>query len=102
MRETSSSPVRIDTAHDRVATRKASLASEARRLSRRRTVALAVAARCRHVASARVQPEAAEILGHRAMRRATTLHVRFHKTLDALVSAGGFDEALAIVRERRI
>jgi hypothetical protein len=36
----------------------------------------------------------------RAMRRAAVLHLRFHNTLDALVNAGGFDEAMSILRER--
>jgi hypothetical protein len=45
--------------------------------------------------------DAAELVSLRAMRRAAVLHLRFHKTLDALVGAGGFDEAMTILRERR-
>lgn len=104
MGDTSSSPIRTHSAHfgaDRVTQRRAFLADEARRLSRRRTVALAVAARCRKIADVAIQPEAAQTVSSRAMRRASTLHIRFHQTLDALVSAGGFDEAMTIVRDRR-
>jgi len=85
--------------HDPASRRRAFLAIEARRLSRRRAVALAVAARCRKIAEVAIQPEAARTVSNRAMKRATGLHVRFHRTLDALVSAGGFDEALTIVRD---
>lgn len=104
MRQTSSSPVRPDPAHleaDRVTQRRSALAAEARHLSRRRSVALAVAGRCRKIAEQAVAPEAAQTVSARAMKRASILHVRFHRTLDALVSAGGFDEALTIVRDRK-
>ncbi|MDB5352515.1 MAG: hypothetical protein JWN86_3762 [Planctomycetota bacterium] len=104
MRETSSSTIRTDLAHpapDPISQRKAVLATEARRLVRRRAVALAVAARCRRIATQAIQPEIAETVAGRAMRRATVLHVRFHRTLDALVAAGGFDDALKIVRDRK-
>src|SRR6478735_1270819 len=53
MRETSPSPVRVDRAHiapEAPPSRRLMLASEARRLSRRRAVALAVASRCRRMA----------------------------------------------------
>jgi hypothetical protein len=97
MRESSLSPTRIDPAHPR----RDMLTSEARRLARRRAAALAVAARCRRFAAEAIDPHPAMTVSDRAMRRAAGLHVRFHRTLDALVDAGGFDEALAIVRERR-
>lgn len=98
MRETSASTVRIDPAHPR----RVALTSEARRLARRRAVALAVAARCRRFAEEAIDPEPANAVATRAMRRASGLHMRFHRTLDALVDAGGFDDAIAIVRERQI
>lgn len=97
MRETFASPVRIDTAHPR----RLALTSEARRLARRRAAALAVVARCRRFAEEAIDPEPANVVASRAMRRASGLHVRFHRTLDALVDAGGFDDAIAIVRERK-
>ena len=103
MRETSSSTIRTDLAHpmaDPIVLRKAVLAAEARRLARRRTIALAVASRCRQIATEAIQPEIAETVAGRALKRATTLHVRFHRTLDALVAAGGFDDAMTIVRDR--
>lgn len=104
MRETSSSPFRTDVAHasnNDGPPRRVVLADEARRLARRRAVALAVAARCRQIASHAIQPYAAETVASRAMKRATVLHVRFHRVLDALVDAGGFDDAIMIVRDRR-
>lgn len=104
MRETSPSPVRIDGAHrvpDAPPSRRLALASEARRLSRRRAVALAVAARCRRIAESSDSRQGATAVASRAMRRASMLHIRFHRTLDALVAVGGFDEAITIVRERK-
>ncbi len=104
MRETSPSPVRLDAAHavlDGPPSRRLALAREARRLSRRRAVALAVASRCRRIAELSDARQGASDVAARALRRASTLHIRFHRTLDALVAAGGFDEALAIVRERK-
>jgi hypothetical protein len=85
---------------DQAVLRRAELMSEARRLLRRRTTAMAVAARCR-AGARRMSEDAAEMVSLRAMRRAAALHLRFHKTLDALVDAGGFDEAMGILRERR-
>ncbi len=101
MRETYSSPIRLDPAHAANSPRLALLSTEARRLARRRAMALAVAARCRHIAEQAFDPCAAIEVSTRAMKRASRLHMRFHRTLDSLVAAGGFDEALAIVRERR-
>lgn len=105
MRETSSSPIRTDPAHsegtDRAAQRRSALTAEARYLARRRAMALAVAGRCRRIAEQAIDPEAAQTVSARAMKRASILHVRFHRTLDALVSVGGFDEALTIVRARK-
>jgi hypothetical protein len=104
MRDAFSSPVRPDLAHpvvDVTTQRRSVLAAEARHLSRRRAMALAVANRCRKIAEHAIAPEAAHIVSSRAMRRASILHVRFHHTLDALVSAGGFDEALNIIRDRK-
>ena len=80
--------------------RRAELVNEARRLLQRRTVAMAVAARCR-AGARRIPDDGAEVVAMRAMRRAAVLHLRFHNTLDALVNAGGFDEAMGILRERK-
>ena len=85
---------------DQAVVKRAELMGEARRLLRRRTTAMAVAARCR-AGARRMSQDAAEMVSLRAMRRAAVLHLRFHKTLDALVNAGGFDEAMSILRERR-
>jgi hypothetical protein len=100
MHETSSSPIRLDQAHEGLLSRRALISSEARRLSRRRSIVLAVAARCRKIAADAINPTAAQTISARAMRRAAILHVRFHRALDALMEVGGFDEALAIVKER--
>jgi hypothetical protein len=83
----------------RVTRRRADLAAEAQRLARRRTVALAVAAKCRDSARP-IKPEVAEAVSSRAARRASILHFRFHRVLDSLVDAGGFDDAMRIVRAR--
>jgi hypothetical protein len=104
MRETSPSPVRLDRAHvapEAPPSRRVLLACEARRLSRRRAVALAVASRCRRISEYSDARRGASDVAARAMRRASSLHIRFHRTLDALVAAGGFDEALQIVREKK-
>ena len=101
MRETCLTPIRLDLAHPAIPPRLALLSTEARRLARRRAMALAVAARCRRIAEDAFDPCAAITVSARAMKRASRLHMRFHRTLDSLVAAGGFDEALAIVRERK-
>jgi hypothetical protein len=102
MRDICHSPVRIDPAHEQPSPRRETLAAEARRLSRRRAVTLAVAARCREIAEQAIDQEAAILISTRALKRATDLHIRFHRALDALVASGGFDEAIAIVRERQL
>ena len=63
MREPSLSPTRIDPAHPR----RDMLTSEARRLARRRTVALAVAARCRRFAAEAIDPEPAMTVRRRML-----------------------------------
>ncbi len=83
----------------RVTQRRADLATEAQRLARRRTVALAVAAKCREAVRP-LKPDVAEAVSTRASRRASILHFRFHRVLDSLVDAGGFDDAMRIVRAR--
>jgi hypothetical protein len=90
----------LQTSRDIIVLRRAELVSEARRLLRRRTTTMALAARCR-AGSRRLSFDAAEVVATRAMRRAAALHLRFHNTLDALVAAGGFDEAIGILQERR-
>src|SRR5438046_265046 len=100
MNATSSSAVRLDPAHEGPMSRRAFLSNEARRLARRRAVALSVAARCRKIAEEAINPSPAQMLASRATRRAAVLHVRFHRALDALMELGGFDEALAIVKDR--
>ena len=54
--------------------------------------------KARFVAAADV---VADRLTARARRRVSRLRVGFHRLLDDLMGAGGFDEALAIVVERR-
>jgi hypothetical protein len=85
---------------DQAAQKRLELATEARKLLRRRTLAMAVAARCR-AGARRLSESASEAISLRAMRRAATLHLRFHRTLDTLVSAGGFEEAMHILHERK-
>ena len=76
------------------------LAAEARRLARRRLIAVAVARRTRE--NDRALPgDASSRLSHRAKRKATRLGLVFHRAIEALWEAGGFDEALAIFREHK-
>ena len=83
----------------RITRRRADLAAEAQRFGAERTVALAIAAKCRD-ASRPIKPEVAEAVSTRASQRASVLHFRFHRVLDSLVDAGGFDDAMRIVRAR--
>ncbi|MBX6312030.1 MAG: hypothetical protein IRY99_03790 [Isosphaeraceae bacterium] len=85
---------------ERIARRRAELAAEARRLLRRCEVARAIAARCGPGVRG-MDAAAAEAISARAMRRAAEQHLRFLRVIDALVSAGGFDEAILILRQRR-
>jgi hypothetical protein len=86
-----------DSTHDR---RKAELAAEARRLARRRSIAEVVARRSR-LNDRGLRGDAAALLFRRAKRRATRLSLVFHRAIEALWEAGGFDEALAIFREHK-
>lgn len=78
----------------------ASLAAEARRIARRRWVAEAVAVRSRRNDRG-LAGEASEHLFERARRKTTRLSLGFHRAIESLWEAGGFDEALAIVRESK-
>jgi hypothetical protein len=80
--------------------RRAELAAEARRLARRRLVADAVARRSRENDRG-LQGDASTRLFRRAKRKATQLGLVFHRSLEALWAADGFDEALAIFREHK-
>jgi hypothetical protein len=80
--------------------RRIELAAEARRLARRRLIADAVARRSRE--NDRALPnDASSRLSYRAKRKATRLGLVFHRAIQALWEAGGFDEALAIFREHK-
>jgi len=80
--------------------RRADLAAEARRLARRRSVAEGVARR--GLENDRGLPgDASAVISQRARRRATRLRVVFHRAIESLWEAGGFDEALAIFREHK-
>lgn len=82
------------------ARRRAELAAEARRLARRRLIADAVARRSRE--NDRALPrDASSRLSFRAKRKATRLGLVFHRAIQSLWEAGGFDEALAIFREHK-
>ncbi len=82
------------------ARRRSELAAEARRLARRRLIADAVARRSRE--NDRALPgDASSRLSHRAKHKATRLGLVFHRAIQALWEAGGFDEALAIFREHK-
>jgi hypothetical protein len=92
-----SSPESVNITAER---RRAELAAEARRLARRRLIADAVARRSRE--NDRALPgEASSRLSHRAKSKATRLGLVFHRAIQALWEAGGFDEALAIFREHK-
>ena len=80
--------------------RRLELAAEARRLARRRLIADAVALRTRE--NDRDLPgDASSQLSYRAKRKATRLGLVFHRAIQTLWEAGGFDEALAIFREHK-
>ena len=81
------------------ATRLAALSEEARRLERRRSIAEAIADRCEPGARGLGLADAGA-LRLRALRRAVGLRVRFHGVVDSLILAGGFDEAMQLLRER--
>ena len=90
----------FDATDQNAARRRAELAAEARRLARRRLIADAVARRSRE--NDRALPgDASTQLSHRAKRKATRLGLVFHRAIEALWVAGGFDEALAIFREHK-
>lgn len=80
--------------------RRASLAAEARRLARRRLIAEAVALRSR-VNDRNLPGDAPAHLFERARRKSTRLSLVFHRAIETLWEAGGFDEALAIFRESK-
>jgi hypothetical protein len=82
------------------ARRQAELAAEARRLARRRLIADTVARRSQENDRG-LRDDASAQLFRRAKRRATRLGLVFHRSIEALWEAGGFDEALAIFREHK-
>jgi hypothetical protein len=82
------------------ARRRAELAAEARRLARRRLIADTVARRSRENDRG-LRADASAQLFRRAKRKATRLGLVFHRSIEALWEAGGFDEALAIFREHK-
>ena len=82
------------------ARRRAELAAEARRLARRRLIAESVAVRSRENDRG-LRADASAQLFRRTKRRATHLRLVFHRTIETLWEAGGFDEALAIFREHK-
>ncbi len=80
--------------------RRTELAAEARRLARRRLIAEEVSRRSRENDRG-LRGEASALISGRAKRRATHLRVVFHRAIETLWEAGGFDEALAIFREHK-
>ena len=82
------------------ARRKAELAAEARRLARRRLIADVVARRSRENDRG-LRADASAQLFRRAKRKATYLGMVFHRSIEALWAADGFEEALAIFREHK-
>ena len=90
--------VALDANEQSAARRRAVLATEARRIARRRAVAQAVAVRSRHNDRG-LAADASVHLAERASRKTTRLSLGFHRTIELLWEAGGFDEAMAIVRE---
>jgi hypothetical protein len=82
------------------ARRRAELAAEARRLARRRVIADTVARRSRENDRG-LRADASAQLFRRAKRKATRLGLVFHRSIEVLWEAGGFDEALTIFREHK-
>jgi len=91
------SPVSVDIL---AARRRAELAAEARRLARRRLIADVVARRSRENDRG-LRADASAQLFRRAKRKATYLGMVFHRSIEALWAADGFEEALAIFREHK-
>ena len=60
-----------------------------------------VVARRSRVNDRGLRGDASALLFRRAKRRATRLSLVFHRAIEALWEAGGFDEALAIFREHK-
>ena len=89
-----------DLADSRTARRRVELAAEARRLARRRLIADTVARRSRENDRG-LRDDASARLFRRAKSRATRLGLGFHRSIEALWEAGGFDEALIIFREHK-
>ncbi len=78
----------------------AALAAEARRLARRRSIAEGVARRGSENARG-LRADASAAIAHRSRLRAVRLAPDFHRAIESLWAAGGFDEALAIFREQK-
>jgi hypothetical protein len=101
MRPTAPSPARTlppspsSPSPESLARRQSQLADEARRLGRRRLLVEAAALRSR-----RPGPDwSTESIG--PGRDVVAARLQFHRAIDALVAAGGFEEAIRIVRQVR-
>ena len=94
------SNVALGASEQEAARRRAGLAAEARRVARRRSIAEAVALRSRHN-DRNLPGDAPHHLFERAKRKSTRLSLVFHRTIESLWEAGGFDEALAIFSETK-
>ncbi|MEO6808919.1 MAG: hypothetical protein ABI353_07385, partial [Isosphaeraceae bacterium] len=77
--------------------RRSSLAEQATRVGRREVIAEVVALRSK-LGQGRIRQSDWMILHNRAKRRATRMRQQFYRLIDQLVEAGGFDDALAILR----
>jgi hypothetical protein len=80
--------------------RRSSLAEQATRVGRREVIAEVVALRSK-LSQGRIRQSEWIILHNRAKRRATRMRQQFYRLIDQLVEAGGFDDALMILRRRK-
>jgi hypothetical protein len=80
--------------------RRSSLAEQAARVGRREVIAEVVALRSK-LSQGRIRQSEWIILHNRAKRRATRMRQQFYRLIDQLVEAGGFDDALMILRRRK-
>jgi hypothetical protein len=90
----------VDAWESSLSRRRAELAAEARRLARRRSIAEVVARRSREN-DRNLAADASARIFTRARRRATRLSLIFHRAIESLWEAGGFEEALTIFREHK-
>lgn len=80
--------------------RRSSLAEQAARVGHREVIAEVVALRSK-LGQGRIRQNEWILVHNRAKQRATRKRQQFYRLIDQLVEAGGFDDALTILRRRK-